>query len=118
MRRWTGSWLAHKGPLRQRNEAVAYLAGSSVSGAVARLGLGTDDEGHSVLLACGGADELSGAQFVGASEVLEPAIAAAVNVTGAVVVDGGTSSGVMQITGVRAGQASRRDSCADRYGTR
>jgi SLOG in TRPM, prokaryote/SMODS and SLOG-associating 2TM effector domain 1/Protein of unknown function (DUF4231) len=81
------------------NEAVAYLADSSASEAIARLGLGAGGQVRSVLLACGGAGDLAGVQLAKTSEVLGPAIATAVKVTGSVVVDGGTASGVMQITG-------------------
>jgi hypothetical protein len=69
------------------------------------LGLPLGARGAGVIVVCGGADSLTGAWLSRAEELLGPAVSAAAQVTGAVVLDGGTSSGVMAITG--AARASR-----------
>jgi hypothetical protein len=58
-----------------------------------------------VIFVCGGANNLTGAWLSRAEELLGPAVSAAAQVTRAVVLDGGTSSGVMAVTG--AARASR-----------
>ena len=55
--------------------------------------------GRPVIVVCGGADDLKDAALTRAAAVLGPGVSAAAEVTGAAVVDGGTSSGVMAITG-------------------
>jgi len=61
--------------------------------------------GRPVIVVCGGADDLNGVALARAAQMLGPGVAAAAAVCGAVVVDGGTSSGVMEITGAaRAGR--------------
>jgi hypothetical protein len=69
------------------------------------LGLQPAARSAGVILVCGGADKLTDASLSRAEELLGPAVSAAAQVTGAVVLDGGTSSGVMAITG--AARASR-----------
>jgi TRPM family ion channel/conflict system pore-forming effector with SLATT domain/uncharacterized protein DUF4231 len=69
------------------------------------LGLQPAARSAGVIFVCGGADSLTGAWLSRAEELLGPAVSAAAQVTGAVVLDGGTSSGVMAITG--AARASR-----------
>lgn len=61
-------------------------------------------EGGPVIVVCGGADSLTGAAQAKAALMLGPAVSAAAAVAGAAVVDGGTASGVMELTG----QARRR----------
>lgn len=75
------------------NRASAYLATGDAREAISRLGLAPRDPGRPVLLVCGGADDLAGADLARASQLLGPAIAAAAEVTGAVIADGGTASG-------------------------
>ena len=72
---------------------------------LSRLGLQPDPSGSRVIIVCGGADDLNGTSLTRAQAVLGDAVSAASQVTGAVVFDGGTSSGVMAITG--AARASR-----------
>ncbi len=79
------------------NTATACLDAVEVSGAVSCAGLSS---GRAVLLVCGGADDLAEAAYDRACDVLGPAIAQAGGAAGAVVVDGGTASGVMRITGL------------------
>jgi hypothetical protein len=52
-----------------------------------------------VIVVCGGADSLTGAARAKAALMLGPAVSSAAAVAGAAVVDGGTSSGVMELTG-------------------
>jgi SLOG in TRPM, prokaryote/SMODS and SLOG-associating 2TM effector domain 1/Protein of unknown function (DUF4231) len=52
-----------------------------------------------VIVVCGGADDLTGAGQAKAALILGPAVSAAAAVAGAAVVDGGTASGVMELTG-------------------
>lgn len=56
------------------------------------------------IVVCGGAANLNGAPLVRAEAVLGPAVSAAAQVTGAVVLDGGTSSGVMALVGAARGK--------------
>jgi SLOG in TRPM, prokaryote/SMODS and SLOG-associating 2TM effector domain 1/Protein of unknown function (DUF4231) len=63
------------------------------------LGLQERGEGRPVIVVSGGADGLGGAALTRAAEILGPAVSAAAKRTGAAVVDGGTASGVMEITG-------------------
>src|SRR3954471_1370590 len=57
------------------------------------------ETGRPVLLVCGGADELQGKAEDLAAGLLGPAVASAAETTSASVVDGGTASGVMALTG-------------------
>jgi SLOG in TRPM, prokaryote/SMODS and SLOG-associating 2TM effector domain 1/Protein of unknown function (DUF4231) len=82
------------------NQASAYLATGDAGEAISRLGLAPSDRGRPVLLVCGGADDLAGPDHARASELLGPAIVATAKATGAVISDGGTASGVMQIAGL------------------
>lgn len=66
---------------------------------LAALDLEARGRGSAVILVCGGADDLKGASLGRAVAMLGPAVSSAAEVTGAAVLDGGTSSGVMQITG-------------------
>jgi hypothetical protein len=68
------------------------------------LGLQACSEGRPVVVVCGGADGLSGTALTRAAEVLGPALSAAAKTTDAAVVDGGTASGVMEITGLARAQ--------------
>lgn len=70
-----------------------------VADIIARMGLAVPAKGRPVILVCGGADDLADAALERASAMIGPAVAAAAEVTGAVLVDGGTSSGVMRLTG-------------------
>jgi hypothetical protein len=63
------------------------------------LGLQPGARSAGVILVCGGANGLTGASLRRAEEMLGPAVSTAAQVTGAVVFDGGTSAGVMTITG-------------------
>lgn len=63
------------------------------------LGLQPRASSAGVILVCGGANGLTGASLTRAEEMLGPAVSTAAQVTGAVVFDGGTSAGVMTITG-------------------
>lgn len=66
---------------------------------VARMGLSGAAKGRPVILVCGGAKDLTGAALEHASAMVGPAVASVAGVTGAVLVDGGTSAGVMRLTG-------------------
>src|SRR5438874_5499601 len=82
------------------NRAVlAKGGGADPSELVAALGLPHGDDDAGVILVCGGAKDLTGAALTRAEEVLGPAVSAAAQVTSAAVLDGGTSAGVMAITG-------------------
>lgn len=65
------------------------------------------EHGAPVLLIVGGAADLTGAELARTERVLGAAVPAAVELSGAVVVDGGTSSGVMAVIG--AARARRPD---------
>jgi SLOG in TRPM, prokaryote/SMODS and SLOG-associating 2TM effector domain 1/Protein of unknown function (DUF4231) len=93
------------------NRAVVLTgARGDAQNVLVELGLQEHKEGRPVIIVCGGADGLRGAALTRAREVLGPAVSAAAKRTGAAVVDGGTASGVMEITG-RA-RAQRPDSIA------
>jgi hypothetical protein len=66
---------------------------------IARMGLTPPANGRPVIVVGGGADGLADAELERASAVLGDAVAKAAKVTGAIVVDGGTSAGVMRLTG-------------------
>jgi SLOG in TRPM, prokaryote/SMODS and SLOG-associating 2TM effector domain 1/Protein of unknown function (DUF4231) len=66
---------------------------------LSRLGLQAGRSGSRAILVCGGADDLNGTSLTRAQVVLGDAVSAAAQLTGAAVFDGGTSSGVMAITG-------------------
>src|SRR5690348_14763719 len=70
---------------------------------LAVLGVQPGSAAEGAILVCGGADDLTGASLARAQEVLGRAVAASAHVTGAAVFDGGTSSGVMAITGAVRG---------------
>jgi SLOG in TRPM, prokaryote/SMODS and SLOG-associating 2TM effector domain 1/Protein of unknown function (DUF4231) len=72
---------------------------------LSRLGLQPGLGCARVIIVCGGANDLNGTSLTRARAVLGAAVSAASQVTGATVFDGGTSSGVMAITG--AARASR-----------
>jgi len=74
------------------------------------LGLQEYSEGRPVIIVCGGADGLRGAALTRAIEMLGPALSAAAKRTDAVVVDGGSASGVMEIASLAGAQ--RPDSIA------
>jgi hypothetical protein len=65
------------------------------------------DRTSPVLVVCGGADDLTGGELGRAQQMLGAAVPSAAAVCGATVVDGGTSSGVMGVTG--AARARRPD---------
>jgi hypothetical protein len=60
--------------------------------------------GRPVIVVSGGADDLTGAELTRAADMLGPAVSGAAAACGAVVVDGGTSSGVMKIIGTARSQ--------------
>lgn len=66
---------------------------------IARMGLTPPANGRPVIVVGGGADGLADTELERAGAVLGAAVAKAAQVTGAVVVDGGTSAGVMRLTG-------------------
>jgi SLOG in TRPM, prokaryote/SMODS and SLOG-associating 2TM effector domain 1/Protein of unknown function (DUF4231) len=82
------------------NQAAAYLATGGAGEAVSRLGLASGDQKRPVLLVCGGANDLADPELARASQLLVPAITTAAKVTRAVVADGGTAAGVMQLAGL------------------
>ena len=59
---------------------------------LAALDLEARGRGSAVILVCGGADDLKGASLGRAVAMLGPAVSSAAEVTGAAVLDGGTSS--------------------------
>ena len=86
------------------NRALLVKAlGTDPGELLAALGLPPGAGGSGVILVCGGAGDLKDASLARAEEVLGPAVSAAAQVTGAVVFDGGTSAGVMAITGAARG---------------
>ena len=90
-------------PVRFGNGKEASLGEARSGNAddiIARMGLTPPVDGRPVILVSGGADGLSDAKLERASAVLGAAVAKAAQVTGAVVVDGGTSAGVMRLTGL------------------
>jgi hypothetical protein len=71
---------------------------SDVRGLLVKVGL-WDGVARPVLMVCGGAAELSDDAAERARQVLEPAVAHAAGACNAVVLDGGTAAGVMEIVG-------------------
>jgi len=69
------------------------------AGMIARMGLQPPAAGRPVIVVCGGADQLAGQEFERADAMIGMGVAAAATATGAAIVDGGTSAGVMQLTG-------------------
>ncbi len=67
---------------------------------IARMGLTPAATGRPVIWVTGGADGLAGPELERASAVLGAAVAKAAQDTDAAVVDGGTSTGVMRLTGL------------------
>lgn len=87
-------------PFGNGNQALLAEARSDdAAGIVARMGLALPAKGRPVIVICGGADDLAGAALERAGAMIVPAIGSAAQVTGAVLVDGGTSAGVMRLTG-------------------
>src|SRR4051794_7522430 len=80
-----------------RAALVAARPGDDARGLLGALGLG--NLGRPVILVCGGADELQGEQRDRAAGLLGPSVASAAALTDAVVVDGGTAAGVMDLIG-------------------
>jgi SLOG in TRPM, prokaryote/SMODS and SLOG-associating 2TM effector domain 1/Protein of unknown function (DUF4231) len=78
-------------------DALAWHA-SGADPASLRPALGRE-HGAPVLVIVGGAENLTGAELDRTARVLGPAVPAAAGLAGAVVVDGGTSSGVMEVIG-------------------
>ena len=66
---------------------------------IARMGLAAPARSRPVILVCGGADDLADAGLERAEAMIGAGVAAAAEVTGAALVDGGTDSGVMRLTG-------------------
>lgn len=84
-------------PFGDGRGAFAWLA-SGAEPASLRPALDLE-HGAPVLVISGGADTLTGAELARTERVLGAAVPAAVALSGAVVVDGGTSSGVMAVIG-------------------
>ena len=82
------------------NTAVVCVSSGDVRPALDCLGLSKGAASRPVLLVCGGAENLAGGAFDRAREMLVPAIALAAKAAGALIIDGGTASGVMKITGM------------------
>jgi SLOG in TRPM, prokaryote/SMODS and SLOG-associating 2TM effector domain 1/Protein of unknown function (DUF4231) len=66
---------------------------------IARLGLVSPARARPVIVVCGGADNLVGDALKRASVMIGVGVAQAAEAAGAAVVDGGTSAGVMKLTG-------------------
>ncbi|HET9080544.1 MAG TPA: hypothetical protein VFO01_08510, partial [Trebonia sp.] len=66
---------------------------------IERMGLAAPARSRPVIVVCGGADDLADAGLERAEAMIGAGVAAAAEVTGAVLVDGGTDSGVMRLTG-------------------
>jgi hypothetical protein len=82
-----------------RRAALVEPVGSRDAAAViAALGLEAA-HGRPVLLVCGGADDLEAEALERARRILGPTVIATARLTGMAVVDGGTASGVMLLTG-------------------
>jgi hypothetical protein len=84
------------------NGNQAWLGGArldDVADVIARMGLAAPAQGRPVIVTCGGADGLADAALEQAGAMVEAAVAVAAEVTGAMMVDGGTSAGVMRLTG-------------------
>jgi TRPM family ion channel/conflict system pore-forming effector with SLATT domain/uncharacterized protein DUF4231 len=85
---------------------VVGRRGADPHALLAALGLEVGD-GRPLLVVCGGADELQGEALARAEPVLGPSVAAAAELTGAAVVDGGTAAGVMKLTGAARADRGR-----------
>jgi hypothetical protein len=72
-------------------------AGQTADRLVAELGLG--GASRPVIVVCGGAEEFDNGSLENARSVLGRAVSSAAGASGAVVVDGGTDSGVMSVIG-------------------
>jgi hypothetical protein len=87
-------------PFDNGNQAVLSEGRTDdVAGVIARMGLAPPANGRPVIVVCGGADTLVDGELDRASAIIEAALASAAEVTGAVLVDGGTAAGVMRLTG-------------------
>ncbi len=82
-----------------KEAALGEVRSDNANDIIARMGLTPPSNGRPVILVGGGADGLADAELERAGAVLGAAVAKAAQVTGAVVVDGGTSAGVMRLTG-------------------
>ncbi len=87
-------------PFGNGNQAVLSEGRSGdAADIIARMGLSPPARGRPVIVVCGGAGDLADGELDKASAVIEAAVASAAEVTSAVLVDGGTSAGVMRLTG-------------------
>src|SRR3954452_11917264 len=77
---------------------VAARPGDDARGLLTTLGL-SSAAGLPVMVVCGGADELQGEARERAASLLGPAVASAAALSAAVVVDGGTAAGGMELMG-------------------
>jgi hypothetical protein len=66
---------------------------------IAQMGLQPPAAGRPVIAVCGGADRLAGEALERADEMIEAGVAPAAETLDAAIVDGGTSTGVMELTG-------------------
>ena len=82
-----------------KEASLSEVRSDDATDTIARMGLTPPANGRPVILVGGGAGGLADAGLERASAVLGAAVAKAAQVTGAVVVDGGTSAGVMRLTG-------------------
>lgn len=73
--------------------------GLAAAEALDQLGLQPEDRNGRAILVCGGANGLEGGPLARAEAVLGDAVTTAAQLTKAAVLDGGTSAGVMKITG-------------------
>jgi hypothetical protein len=78
-----------------------------VADVIARMDLAPPANGRPVIVVCGGADNLVDGELDRASAIIGTALASAADVTGAVLVDGGTAAGVMRLTGQARARWSR-----------
>ena len=69
------------------------------AGMIARMCLQPPAPGRPVIVVCGGAARLVGKAFERADAMIGMGVASAAETTGAAIVDGGTSAGVMELTG-------------------
>jgi SLOG in TRPM, prokaryote/SMODS and SLOG-associating 2TM effector domain 1/SMODS and SLOG-associating 2TM effector domain 3 len=69
------------------------------AGLIARMGLQPPAPGRPVIVVCGGADQLGGEALERAAAMIGAGVAPAAESLGAAIVDGGTSAGVMELTG-------------------
>jgi hypothetical protein len=87
-------------PFGNENQALLSKAWpGDAADVIARLDPALPATGRPVIVICGGADNLAGAQLERAGAMIGAALASAAEVTGAALVDGGTSAGVMRLTG-------------------